>query len=109
MALLWQESDGGIFEIPPVSALKRSRDYLRARVALLAAEATDGVSVKYDDDFSLIPYPVNLHGYLWMSAAESVRERHRFRRCERCGLWMSVQRLGARFCSASCRNFRDAS
>jgi hypothetical protein len=104
-SFLWRKEEHGIWMLP-VAPIELAKGYRRLR-AELARVAHDGVRLAAHD-LDLVPEPQTLDAYLWLSAAESVRERHRFKRCARCGGWFSIQRTDALFCSAVCRNAREA-
>lgn len=72
----------------------------------LASVVRNGLGIAIDGLQPVITWKT-LEGFLWLSAAEAVRERHRFKRCRHCATWFRVLRSDALFCSASCRNFRE--
>jgi hypothetical protein len=92
-----------VVSTPPIELAK---GYHRLQAELVRV-VYDGVRLTARD-LELVPEPQTLDAFLWLSAAESVRERHRFKRCERCDGWFLVRRTDAQFCSAVCRNWRPA-
>lgn len=107
VAGLWKETAEGsnLWELPPATPIEVEPGYRRLRTEL--RRIAEG-SLRFDvSGLDLIPEPVTLDAFLWLSAAATARERHRFRRCERCGEWFSIRRTDAQFCSAVCRNRRE--
>ena len=106
VAALWEENGGGIFEPPASPPLELTSAYklLQTDLTRMVGDGSVRLAVRGLD---VVPAPVSLEGYLWLAAAEAVREKHRFRRCERCQGWMRIRRTDARFCSATCRNKRE--
>jgi hypothetical protein len=107
VASLWKETSEGsnLWEVPASTPIELEPGYRRLRTELRRI-ADDGV--RFDvAGLELVPEPMTLDAFLWLAAAESARERHRFKRCERCASWFSIQRTDARFCSAVCRNKRE--
>jgi hypothetical protein len=105
VSFLWRKEDAGIWELP-AAPIELAKGYHRLQ-AELARVVYDEVRLTARG-LELVPEPKTLGAYLWLSAAESVRERHRFRKCECCDGWFAIQRTDARFCSAACRNWRPA-
>jgi hypothetical protein len=105
VARLWA-GNADIFELPSSHPIELTGAFrvLQANLNSLVADGSVRLVVRGLD---LVPEPVTLAGFLWLAAAEAVREKHRFRRCERCQGWMRIQRTDARFCSATCRNKRE--
>ena len=109
VAELWKETGEGsnLWEVPASTPIELEPGYRRLRTEL--RRIADG-AVRLDvEGLELVPEPMTLDAFLWLAAAESARAGHRFKRCERCASWFSVQRADARFCSAVCRNYREAS
>ena len=105
VAMLWRTEDAGVWQLPD-APIEFAKGYHQLQ-AELARVAYQGVRVTAEG-LELVPVPQTLDAFLWLSAAQSVRDRHRFKRCERCNGWFGVQRADARFCGAVCRNKRDA-
>jgi hypothetical protein len=108
VSLLWREGDMGVWALPesPVE-LTRAYRLLQVQLRQVAGVVDKGVRLALRG-IELVPEPATLEAYLWLSAAESVRDRHRFKKCERCAGWFAIRRTYAQFCSASCRNWRPA-
>jgi hypothetical protein len=109
VAALWMETSEGsnLWQLPAATPIELTPGYRRLRTEL--RRITDG-GVRFDvSGLELVPEPLTLDAFLWLAAAESARERHRFKCCSRCASWFSIQRTDARFCSAACRNYRNAS
>lgn len=106
VAMLWRNEEGGGTWALPAAPVSLARGYGRL-LNELTRVAYDQVQLVTDGP-SLVPQPRTLDAFFWLTAAQAVREKHRFRRCERCEGWFSVQRADARFCTASCRNWRPA-
>jgi hypothetical protein len=104
VALLWRKEDAGVWELP-AAPIELTKGYHRLQVEL-ARVAHDETKLAVHG-LELRPEPSTLRAFLWLSAAESVRERHRFKKCERCDGWFSIRRTDAQFCSAVCRNKRE--
>lgn len=107
VAACWEETSEGsnLWELPTAAPIELTDGYHRVRKELRRI-AESAVRLELEG-LALTPAPATLDAFIWLSAAESVREKHRFRRCERCGGWFSIQRSDARFCSAICRNKRE--
>jgi hypothetical protein len=105
---LWREGEAGIWALPE-SPVELTRAYRRLQTELqrVAGAIENGIRLALRG-LDLVPEPGTLEAYLWLAAAESVRERHRFRKCERCDGWFAIRRTDALFCSAVCRNWRPA-
>lgn len=103
---MWKETAGGIWELPSAPPVELTTAWRRLRNELARVVAEDGVKLAVRG-LDLVPEPGTLDAYLWLSAAESVRDRHRFKRCERCAGWFAIRRTDAQFCSAVCRNKRE--
>jgi hypothetical protein len=104
-SFLWREAEEGMWRLPD-APIELARGYRRLK-AELARVVYDGVQIT-TRGLETVLEPRTLDASLWLSAVASVRERHRFRRCERCSGWFPIQRTDARFCSAACRNLRRA-
>lgn len=103
VAVLWTEAAPGVWELPmfpPAPGVHA----LQFQLARVAADNAVHLVVRGTE---LAPEPTNLDAYLWMSAAESLRDGHRFKHCERCGGWFAVRRHNAQFCGPVCRNKRE--
>jgi hypothetical protein len=105
VSFLWRKEGAGIWELPD-APIELAKGYRRLQVEF--------ARVLYDDvgltAHGLEPVldPKTLDAFLWLSAAESVRSRARFRKCERCDGWFAIRRTDAQYCSAVCRNWRPA-
>jgi hypothetical protein len=103
-AELWSEADGGVWQLrafPPAAAVQR----LQFQLARVGDNGDVRLAVH---GLRLAPEPVTLDAYLWLSAAESLDKKHKFKRCRRCGGWFGMRRHDAQFCGAVCRNQRPA-
>lgn len=105
VSFLWRKEEQGIWSLPD-APIALAKGYRRLRTELTRV-LHDSVRLAARD-LDLVPDPQTLDAYLWLAAADSARSRHRFKRCERCGEWFSAQRKDAMFCSAICRNKREA-
>jgi hypothetical protein len=106
VARLWT-GKADIFELPPSHPIELTGAFRVLQANLNSAVVDSSVRLVVCG-LDVVPEPVTLAGFLWLAAAEAVRDQHRFRRCERCQGWMRIQRTDARFCSAACRNWRPA-
>jgi hypothetical protein len=103
VAMLWRKAEAGVWQLPD-APIELAKGYGRLQ-AEFSRVLYDGVRLTAHG-LDPVPEPRTLDAYLWLSAAESVRQRHRFKKCERCTGWFAVQRLDARFCSTECRRGR---
>jgi hypothetical protein len=103
---LWR-GNGGIFALSDTPPLELTKGYklLQTELGQVACDWNSARPLVRGLD--VIQQPYSLYGYLWLSAAEAARERHRFRRCDRCSQWMKIKRTDAQYCSAICRNKRE--
>jgi hypothetical protein len=107
VARLWTEHADGIFALPASHPIELTGAFRVLQANLNSAVVDSSVRLVVRG-LDVVPEPVTLAGFLWLAAAEAVRDQHRFRRCERCQEWMRIQQTDARFCSAACRNWRSA-
>jgi hypothetical protein len=104
---LWKESSDGVFELPTDVPIELKGIYKRLQDNLAQMAAANSVRLMLHG-LNLSPEPADLQGYIWLDVAEAMREKHRLKRCDRCHGWMRVQRSDTKFCSAKCRNWREA-
>jgi hypothetical protein len=105
VAFLWREGESGVWALPD-APIELTQGY-RPLQDEFARVLRDGVRLTAHGLEPALE-PVTLDSYLWLAAAESVRSRHRFKRCERCDGWFPIQRTDARFCSTTCRRWQPA-